>query len=277
MAAVNFINTNIAALAAIQNLNDVNKRLENVQREISTGLKVSSALDDASAFSIAQGIRGELKAYQAVSQGIANGKGTAQVALAGTTAISSLLTDITRNATTGLDPGKTTLQQQILQTDYANLVAQINTYISSSTYNGKNLLSSGSPNVSVLSNTSGSTLTVRGNSQITAVATLLASQAVSSTSTALLALSQVNAATATVSAALSNLGSDSRTITFQDDFIREVVDAQEVGLGAIVDADLARGSAKLAAIQVQQQLAIEALSIANRNPSRILSLFTASR
>jgi len=275
MAAVS-VSTNIAALISIQNLSGINAQLEQVQNELSTGLRVSSALDDASSFAIAQGLRADIKSFQAVSQGIANGKGTAEVALAGATSISDLLGDIEAKVTTGLDPGQTTLQQQILQADFNNLVAQINQFITSSAYNGKNLLSSGSPNVSVLANISGSTLTIRGNSQIVQAATILASQAVSTTSAALLALSQVNAASVTISVVLSNLGADSRSITFQDEFISEVIDAQEIGLGAIVDADLAKASARLAALQVQQQLAVQTLSIANSNPKILLGLFSSS-
>lgn len=273
MAAVNSINTNRAALLSIQNLSQVNRQLDAVQQQISTGLRVSGALDNASSFAIAQGIRGDIKSYQAVSQGIANGKGTAEVALAGATSISDLLTDITAKVTTGLDPGQTTLQQSILQSDFTNLVAQVNQFISSALYSGKNLLSSASANVSVLANVGGTTLTIRGASQVTALATVLASQSVATTSNALVALTQVNAASATIAAVLSSLGSDSRSITFQDDFISKVSDAQEVGLGAIVDADLAKASARLQALQVQQQLAVQSLSIANSRPSVLTSLF----
>jgi flagellin len=275
MAAVNSVNTNIAALLSLQNLNGINAQLDAVQTEISTGLRVNSAIDNASSFAIAQGIRGDIKSYQAVSQGIANGKGTANVALAGATSISDLLTDITANVTTGLDPGQTTLQQQILQSDFTNLVAQINQFISSAIFSGKNLLSSASANSSVLANISGATLTIRGNSQVTAAATILATQSVATTSNALVALTQVNAASATLAAVLSNLGADSRTITFQDDFISKVSDALEVGLGAIVDANLAKDSALLQALQVQQQLAIQSLSIANARPKALLGLFPA--
>ena len=272
-AGQNSINTNAGAFIALQNLNSVNSRLDKTQDRVSTGLKVVGAVDNASSFAIAQGIRADVKAYAAVSQGIANAKGTTGIALAGTNAISDLLGDIQAKITEGLNPGNTTQQQSILQADFANLVGQINQFISSASYNGRNLLSSGSPNAAVISNIDGSTIAVRGNSQVTAAATLLASQAITSTSTALLALSQINAARATVSTVLGNLGADTRTITFQDDFVTKVSDAQEVGLGSIVDADLAKESAKLQALQVQQQLSIQTLNIANQKPNTLLSLF----
>jgi len=272
---VNSVNTNAGALIALQNLNVINRKLDQTQNRVSTGYKVVGAEDNASSFAIAQGIRGDIKSYQAVSQGIANAKGTTQIALAGVTAISDLLGDLQAKITEGLNPGNSTQQQAILQADFSNLVSQVNQFISSASYNGKNLLSSGSPNAAVISNIDGSTIAVRGNSQVTAAATLLNSQAITSTSTALLALSAVNAARSTIATVLGNLGADTRTITFQDDFIGKVSDAQEIGLGSIVDADLAKESAKLQAFQVQRQLSIQTLSIANSNPATLLGLFAS--
>jgi len=269
----NSLNTNIGALLALQNLSVVNRRLDSTQDRVSTGLKVVGAVDDASSFAIAQGIRSDLKSYAAVSQGIANAKGSSTIALAGTNAISDLLGDIQAKITEGMNAGNTTQQQSILQADFSNLVSQINQFISSAFYNGRNLLSSGSGNTNVISNIDGTTIALRGNSQITAAATLLASQSISSTSTALLALSQINAAKSTTSTILGNLGADTRTITFQDDFITKISDALEVGVGSIVDADLAKESARLQALQVQQQLSIQTLNIANQRPTVLLSLF----
>jgi len=125
----------------------------------------------------------------------------------------------------------------------------------------------------VISNIDGSTIAIRGNSQVTAAATILAAQAITSTSVALVALTRVNDARATLSTVLGNLGADTRTITFQDDFVTKISDAQEVGLGSIVDADLAKESARLQALQVQQQLSIQTLNIANQKPNVLLSLF----
>jgi flagellin len=272
-AGQNSLNTNIGALVALSNLNAVNSRLDSVQNRVSTGLKVIGAVDNASSFAIAQGIRGDIKAYSAVSQGIANAKGTTNIALAGTNAISDLLGDIQAKITEGLNPGNTTQQQAILQADFNNLVSQINQFISSSNYNGRNLLSSAAANANVISNIDGTTIAVRGNSQVTAASTNLAGQSISSTSNALVALTQLNAARATIATVLGNLGADTRTIVFQDEFITKLTDAQEVGLGSIVDADLAKESARLQALQVQQQLSIQTLNIANQSPNVLLSLF----
>ena len=273
MPIQNSINTNVGAYVALQNLNSINLRLDTVQNRVSTGLKVSSAVEDASSFSIAQGIRGNLKAYEAVSQGLANGRGVATVTLAGATAISDLLGDIQKKITEGSNAGNSTQHQDILNSDFNNLVAQINTFITNATYNGRNLLSAASTSINVIGNVDGTTLTIRSNSSFAQTSINLGAQQISSTVAAQKALSALFLAAAQISTVLGNLGADTRTLNFQDDFVSKLVDATNEGLGAIVDADLAKESSRLQALQVQQQLSISTLSIANSNPRTLVSLF----
>jgi flagellin len=273
MAIQNSVNTNIGAFVALQNLNQVNTRLEKVQNRVSTGYKVANAIDDASSFAIAQGVRGNLKAYEAVSQGLANGRGVVAVTLAGATAISDLLGDIQKKITEGSNAGNSTEQQSILNSDFSNLVTQINTFITNATYNGRNLLSSFSTSINVLANIDGTTLTVRSNSAFSAASVNLGSQNISSTVAATKALSALFQATASINTVLGNLGADSRSLSFQEDFISKLSDASSEGLGSIVDADLAKESSKLQALQVQQQLSVQTLNIANAGPRNLISLF----
>ena len=270
---VNSINTNVSALVALQYLNATNRQMDQVQDRVSTGLKVINAIDDASSFAIAQGLRADLKGFAAVSQGIANGKGVGQIALAGLTSISDLLGDIQGKITEGMNAGNTTSQQAILQSDYSSLMLQINTFISNSSYNGRNLLSSNSPNIGISANIDGTTLAIRGASQTAQTATILAGQSISSTSVALVALTRLNEARATIASLLGNLGADIRSIDFQDTFVTLLDDSTTTGLGDIVDADLAKESARLQALQVKQQLGVQSLNIANGRPEILSQLF----
>jgi len=273
MPIQNSINTNIGAFVALQNLNAVNSRLDTVQNRVSTGLKVNNAVDDASSFAIAQGVRGNLKAFEAVSQGLANGRGVATVTLAGATAISDLLGDIQKKITEGQNAGNTTEQQAILNNDFRNLISQINTFITNSTYNGRNLLSAASTSINVIGNVDGTTLTIRSNSNFAFHSSNLGAQNISSTIAATTALSALFLATASINTVLGNLGADTRTLSFQETFISKLSDAVSEGLGSIVDADLAKESSRLQALQVQQQLSVQTLNIANQKPSGLLSLF----
>ncbi|GAB4184932.1 MAG: flagellin [Thalassobaculales bacterium] len=272
---VNSINTNVSALIALQNLNRTNRQLDVTQQRVSTGLKVNGAVDDASSFAIAQGIRADLKAYSAVSQGIANAKGVTSIALSAATSISDLLGDIQKKVTEGMNAANTSAQQAILNSDFQNLVEQVNQFITNAVYNGRNLLSTGANSVSVIANVDGSTLKINSGSLVGNSATTLFAAAVTlaTTTNAAEALSKTITMIATVNVILGQLGADTREMNFQDDFISVLTDATETGLGDIVDADLAKESAKLQAIQVKQQLGVQTLNIANQRPTILLDLF----
>ena len=116
--ATSSINTNPGALIALRNLERTNKSLAETQNRVSTGLKVTGAIDDASNFAIAQGIRGDIKALGAVTQGLNNAKGIAKVAIAGTTSISDLLQSVRQKLTELSNEGITTTQRSILANDF---------------------------------------------------------------------------------------------------------------------------------------------------------------
>ena len=195
------------------------------------------------------------------------------MALAGATAISNLLIDMKQKVIEGLNPGNSSEQQAILNSDFAELVDQVLNFIQNAEYNGRNLLQSGSNNLNVISDTAGGTLTVRVQDLEGTVYSQLNIQNLTNVSAASAALTQITAVINTVSVALGQLGSDAHSLEFQDSFLVSILDATEEGLGSIVDADLAKESAKLQALQVKQQLAVQSLSIANAAPQILLGLF----
>ena len=273
MAGQNSINTNIGAMVALRNLNSVNSELNKVQDRVSSGLRVIGAKDNASTFAIAQGIRGDIKANSAVSQGLAAGKGIASVALSGATAISNILIDIKAKIIEGLNPANTTSQQAILAADYTELVSQVLNFIQNAEFNGQNMLQSGAAAAAIIADKSGGALTIRTQDLEATAYSQLNVQNLSSVADASAALTQVNTVISTVNTALGQLGADNRKLDNQDSFLSSIQDALEEGLGAMVDADLAKESAKLQALQVKQQLAVQTLSIANSSPQILLGLF----
>jgi len=76
-----------------------------------------------------------------------------------------------------------------------------------------------------------------------------------------------------VTSAASNLGAIQTRIGQQQDFVSSLMDSIDKGVGTLVDADMNKESTKLQALQVQQQLGVQALSIANSSSQSILSLF----
>ena len=272
-AGQNSINTNVGALVALQNMNSINNRLDTTQNRVSTGFKVTGAVDDASSFSIAQGLRGELKAYSAVSQGLANARGVMTVTEAGATAVSDMVGDIKKKVVELANAALTTAQRSILTADFEQLLNQARAFINQATFQGTNLLNSGAATVNVISDIDGSSIQMRSNNLIDDLDTFSGAADVSDASAATSTLDALATFEAEVNTALGNIGADTRQLNFQDDFIGKIADAVEVGLGSIVDADLAKESAKLQALQIQQQLASQSLSIANQRPSILLSLF----
>src|SRR3546814_14726992 len=136
----NSILTNPEALVALRNLERTNRSLAITQNRVSTGLKVTGAIDDASNFAIAQGIRGDVKALGAVVQGLNNAKGIAKVAIAGATSVSDLLQTIRQKLTELSNEGITTTQREILEDDFDQLLSQAANFIDNAVFNGVNLL-----------------------------------------------------------------------------------------------------------------------------------------
>ena len=274
------------AFVALRNLERTNSALAKSQQRISTGLKVSSARDDASNFAIAQGIRGDVKALGAITQGLNNSKGIGNVALAGVTAISNLLQDIRQKLTELANGGISSAQRTLIKADYDQLMSQAMSFVDNANFNGRNLLISNSTDVNTISNLNGTNLTLSAQStpaaatgSLTHLIRSLAAGSIGVTGISTDAenaqsviLAQYGNLELAINTSLGQLGSEMRALDFQTDFLSTIVDATEVGLGNIVDADLARESAELTALQVRQQLGVQVLGIANQQPQILLSL-----
>ena len=279
----NSIVTNPEAFVALRNLERTNEKLSRTQERLSTGLKVTSATDDASNFAIAQGVRGDVRALSAITQGLNNSKGIGEIALAGVTAISDLLQDIRQKLTELANGGLTTAQRVIVKADFDKLMSQAYGFVSNSNFNGRNLLISDATNVNTISNLNGTnlTLTARSGSSsgVTHLIRSLASATLGTTGAATDAVNaqsviaaQYSALETEINTSLGALGAEIRALKFQTDFLTTVNDSTEIGLGNIVDADLARESAELTALQVRQQLGVQVLGIANQQPQILLNL-----
>ena len=266
------VNTNIGALIALQNLNSTQYNLNRTQNQVSTGLRVSSPIDDAADFAIAQGLRSNINAYTSVQQSLSSATGVLSVAIAGATSISNLLASINSTAIQASNPSNTGSQQSILAANFNQQLSQLNTFISNSVYNGLNLLSAGAASVTITSTISGGQLSIANASTLSQVSAAL-SGGVASTGVALALISTITAQQLVVGTALGSLGASQNSINFLTTFTQTLSNAVTQGLGSLVDANLAQASAQLQAQQVQQQLGVQALSIANARPQILLSLF----
>jgi flagellin len=273
MAVLNSIITNSGAFTALRSLNNINRSLSQAQNRVSTGLKIVGALDNASSFGIAQGIRAELKAIDAVSQGLNNSRGAGNVAIAGATGISNLLGDIRAKLTELSNDGITTAQRAILQNDFNSLVSQAAGFVANATFNGISLLT-GSVGVNTLSNLAGGSLSLTAQTNVgVRIRSIAGATLATATNAQSVIANEFGNIESTVNSALGTLGGEVRAFQLQTQFLDDIRVANTEGLGNIVDADLARESARLTALQVQQQLSLQALGIANQRPSSLLGLF----
>jgi flagellin len=280
------VNTNVGAMAALQSLNETTKGMSQVQSRINTGLNVSSTKDDSASYTIAQGLRGDMGGLKAVSSSLSRAKSVTDVAVAGAEQISDVVNQMKAKAYQSADAGIDTATRTALNNDFVALRDQITTIVNSSDFNGTNLLKASGGTVTALqslkdSDTSSATtwnpdsLSVanQGLQLGGSVVTVAASGNISSQASAQTMIDTLTTTQSNLKTSLSTLGAASRKIDAQSTFTSKLSDTIESGIGNLVDADLAKESARLQALQVKQQLGVQALSIANQAPQTITSLF----
>jgi flagellin len=275
----NSVNTNVGAMVALQYLNKTNKELSDTQTRINTGLRVASAKDNGAIWAIAQNQRATSGALDAVKESLQRGQSTVDVALAAGESVSDLLLQMKAKALAASDTTLDTNSRVALNTDFLSLRDQIGKAVNNADFNGVNMIGGASPvTINPLANADGTaSITVAAQPMdlgTGALAGLLTNA--SSIGTQALALGMItnlNQAIINVSAALSALGTGSKSLGAHLTFISKLQDSVDAGIGNLVDADLAKESAKLQSLQTKQQLGTQALSIANQAPQTILMLF----
>ncbi len=286
--------TNNGAMVALQTLNSINSNLTDTQNAISTGKEIATAKDNSAIWAISKVMESDVSGLEAVSDSLALGESTVAVASAGAEQIVNLLNEMKEKvvAATGEN-----VDQNKLTADVNALKEQIGSVIRGSQFNGKNLLDAeGSAGMTVLSsidraadnsvgtgtiavasanletNLLGGGMAVAAGATIPA-ANILADVNVSSAADATTSVAALELHIQTAVDAAAALGSSAKRINDQGSFVSKVKDAMVSGIGSMVDTDMEAASAKLQALQTQQQLGVQALSIANQAPQTILSLF----
>ena len=270
------VNTNVGAMIALQNLNATNAQLATTQNRINTGKSVANAKDNGAIWAIAQGQRAEIGALNAVKQSLDRGVAAVDVALAAGETVSDLLLQMKEKALAATDASLTTSARAALNEDFKALRDQIASVTTNAEFNGINLLETGATGFQALANAQGtSTLTVGAEVMALGSTTvsIATTQSIDTLTKATASLTAVSNSIDAVSGALARLGTKSKALSTHITFVGKLSDALEAGVGNLVDADLAKESAKLQALQTKQQLGVQALGIANQTPQLVLSLF----
>ena len=291
--AANSVMTNYGAMVALQSLNRTADEMSTTQKRVSTGLRVSDAKDDGAAFAVAQKVRGDVAGVTSANEQLGNAKGLLDTTLAGLTQISSALKDVKTVMIKLADDNVTGEDRTNYEKQYDQLAKQIGQYVNDATYNGKSLLGTSAnadgataaagSDFNVVRNEKGDTYSFTGQASAAfdlglaatistgaddAANALLWKAALSGTGTG-----EFGGIEAQANLAMATYGNDSRAIDSQIAYNKDKLDALSGGLGALIDADLAKESARMQSLQIRQQLGTQSLSTANQAPQALLKLF----
>jgi flagellin len=273
----NSVHTNAAAAVALQNLARTNDNLTGVQNRISTGLKVQGAKDNAAIWAIAQQQRADTSALSAVRQSLDRATSIADVALAAGESISDLLNQLKEKVVAAKDTSLKTQSRELLDADFKALLRAIGSAVENATFDGGNILDGSLTNgLRFLANADATSFITLSSKDLTLSGSIISLGLADSLLTvtgATTALNKLDDSITALNKALGDIGAQAKQIQAHTTFVSKLTDTLEAGIGNLVDADLAKESARLQALQVQQQLGAQALSIANQAPQIILSLF----
>jgi flagellin len=270
------VHTNEAALIALQNLNKTTSELGDAQNKISTGLAIAGAKDNAAVWAIAQGQRADIGSLGAVKMSLDRATSIADVASTAGSTISDLLVQMKEKVVAAMDPSLDTASRTALDSDFKSILRQITQVAANAVFDGANMLDGSVPQIKFLANadaTSFITLSAQNLSLGGGIITVPSTASLSTITLATAVLAQVTTSISQTNQALGNLGSQAKALANDATFVSQLTDQLNSGVGNLVDADLAKESARLQALQVQQQLGAQALSIANHAPEILLQLF----
>jgi flagellin len=272
----NSVNTNVGALVALQNLNQTNSELQVTQGRINTGKRINNAKDNGAVWAIAQNQRATSRALDAVRESLQRGQSTVDVAISAGETVSDLLLQMKEKALAAADASLDTTSRSALNADFIALRDQLAKAVSTADFNGVNMVKSGGASIASLANadaTAKITVLAQNLSLGGSIVTVAAAGSIGTIGVATSMIATVNTSISNVSTALSKLGTGSKALASHQNFINKLQDSIDIGVGNLVDADLAKESAKLQALQTKQQLGVQALSIANQSSSILLGLF----
>jgi flagellin len=281
--SLNSVNTNVGAMIALQSLEQTQTNLAVTQKQISTGFRVADSTDDGAAYAIAQNIRSTVGALTSANQQLGSASGlltTTQTSLNDISKTMASMRDVLVKLGDASVSGNARTQYE---TQYQSFSAQIKTFVEDANYNGQTLVgnitgSNGTfGRVAVVRNETGASYgvtTFDGSSLYNSIAFTTTQLGGITTVQAFLTatgtfLNKLNA----VGTAMNTVGSEINYVGNQVSYNNDKINSLNSGLGSLVDADLAKESAQLTALQIRQQLGTQALSLANSAPQTLLSLF----
>ena len=278
--------TNNGAMVALQTLRGINSALDTTQNEISTGKTINTAKDNAALWTISKVMESDVAGFKAVSDSLSLAKGAVTNAREAAETVGKLIEQIKDKIIAAQDGNQ---DRATLQKDIVALRDQITSAVGASQFSGTNLVNGSvtSPFKALASlDRAGGAVTasyidvVLTNTNLSATghASMVALHAVDVTTITDAASAQAFLTTAetaqkTALDAAGIFGTAGKRIEIQSAFISKLSDSMTSAIGAVIDTNMEEASARLKALQTQQQLGVQSLSIANNAPQSLLALF----
>ena len=284
--------TNFAANAALQTISSVNSNLEKTQNEVSSGYKVSKASDNVAYWSISTTMNSDDKALNAASDALGVGAAKVDTAYSAMDSAIDVVNEIKSKLVTATE---TSTDKDQIQLEVGKLQEQLSSIAQGASFSGENWMVTGDQTqgsvVDGFVRADGGVAVTTATYDISSYALFdsvddgvgtggVLNDVMDITLSADSTDGDISSYLDTVETALSQmtiggaaLGALQTRIDLQTDYASQLSDSIEEGVSRLVDADMETESAKLSALQTQQQLAIQSLSIANSSSSNIMTLF----
>ena len=255
--------TNTGAMVALQTMRNTNQNMATTQSQIATGMRVATAKDNSSAWAIASTMRADVASFETLSNSLTANSALVGVARDAAERIVDTLRDMQERMVMRENPDADVAK---IDAELASMRANITSIADSAQFNGVNLTGENGANqtitVSIVRDAAGDLETETLDVAAADLSDLDTGD-----------LDEIEASLQVAITAATTFATAQNRIEAQRDFLKSQADALKEGIGALVDADMEEASASLQALQVQQQLGIQALSIANQQPQNILALF----
>ncbi|KXF88603.1 flagellin [Phaeobacter inhibens] len=261
--------TNNGAMVALQTLQSVNNSLDDTQSQISTGKRIGSAKDNAAVWAISKTMDSDIAGYKSVQESLGVGEATVAVALSGAEQIVETLTEMKQLA---ISANSENVDHSKIQDSIAKKAAQITSIIESAEFNGANLLKTADLTVLGGLDPAADTITVGAIDAATNI-DVASMTAITDVATGSTALTEIETLLGNAIDAAAQLGADSNRLGDQSMFVSKLSDSLTMGVSTMTDTNMEESSARLKALQTQQQLAVQSLSIANQAPQTLMQLF----
>ena len=278
---MSIILTNNGAMVALQTLKSINSNLTDTQNAISTGKEVATAKDNASVWAISKTMESDVSGLDAVSDSLSVGQSAVAVASAGAELIVETIKDMQQLAISAQSEGANFTQ---IDAEMAAKKEQLDSIVAGSQFNGVNLLATdtdgnGATGLAVVGSInrvgSGTATAVQidvGTADLEASVTDITLTGTADTADAATTYGELTTMLNAAVAGAASLGTSAKRLEDQSEFVSKLSDSLTSGIGALVDTDMEAASAKLQALQTQQQLGVQALSIANHAPDDLVSV-----